>query len=409
MRILIVAQIAPLLDGPGARPVLLHAQVEALRERHDVTLVAGIGDEPWEESAARATIADGIDVHLADRRVSPHPRPRMRRRARLASDWMCTRRPWAAHWFGTGLQARLDTLARTRRFDVVAIEDPTVAWLRLPGGVPAVLTDHDISRPHPPRWRLDEPASLLRWALGELDWRRWERFQHTAWRRAQLIQVFSDYDAREITSQAPDLASRVRVNPFGLIIPEPMDPARAEPKAILFTGNFSHPPNRDAAVWLAREIMPRIWESQPDARLRIVGSAPPREVQALAGDAVEVIADVPEVDPFLEAASVCAAPVRLGGGMRIKVLYALARGKPVVTTTRGAEGYRHDGREPPMIVADDAAGIAAGIVRLLSDDAFRRDLGERSRAFAEEFHSPAAWGRRLEKVYLEACASPSGS
>jgi glycosyltransferase involved in cell wall biosynthesis len=404
VRILIVAQIAPLLDGPGARPVLLHAQIEALRDRHEVTLVAGIGDEPWERSAAEATIAAGIDAHLADRRVSPRLRPRLRRRARLASDWLCTQRPWATHWFGTALQAQLDRLATTRTFDVVAIEDPTVAWLRFPRGVPMVLTDHDISRPHPPRWQADDPASLPRWALGELDWRRWQRFQPAAWRRARRIQVFSDYDAGAIAVTAPDLTSRVRVNPFGLVIPKAMDPARADPKMILFTGNFGHPPNRDAAVWLAREIMPRVWASRPEARLRVVGNAPPREVQELAGEAVEVIADVPDVDPFLEAASICAAPVRLGGGMRMKVLYALARGKPVVTTTRGAEGYRHAGRELPMIVADDDAGIAAGLVKLLSDDALRRDLGQRAHAFAEEFHSPSAWGARLERVYLEACS-----
>ena len=93
----------------------------------------------------------------------------------------------------------------------------------------------------------------------------------------------------------------------------------------------------------------------------------------------------------------------------MKVLYALARGKPVVTTTRGAEGYLHAGREAPMIMADDAEGIAAGIVKLLSDDTLRRELGSRSRAFAEAFHSPSAWGKRLEKVYLEACDSLSVS
>src|SRR5262249_5857656 len=85
----------------------------------------------------------------------------------------------------------------------------------------------------------------------------------------------------------------------------------------------AHPPTRDAAVWLADEIMPRVWANQPSARLQIVGSAPPGELTALAGPGVEVVPDVPDVQPFLEGAAVCVAPVRTGGGMRMKVLYAL--------------------------------------------------------------------------------------
>jgi glycosyltransferase involved in cell wall biosynthesis len=88
--------------------------------------------------------------------------------------------------------------------------------------------------------------------------------------------------------------------------------------------------------------------------------------------------------------------------MRVKVLSALASGKPVVTTSRGAEGYTQPGHEPPMVVSDDAEGIAAVIASLLHDGSRRRELGRRARSFAEEHHSPAAWGRRLDAVYEEA-------
>ncbi|MGN6167553.1 MAG: glycosyltransferase [Solirubrobacteraceae bacterium] len=402
MKILIIAPMLPQASGPGAMPMLLHAQLQALADRHELTLVVGVGDEPWEPPAARELIGGVTRVHLVDRRRPQGARRRMRRRLRLASDWACTGRPWLTLWFAApGVQAVLDKLAVTISFDVVAVEDSSMSMFRLPPGVPTVLTDHEVGRPRPTMWRPGGDTRFGNWGFRELDWRRWETFQRTAWRRYDRVQVFSRYDAGTIAKLAPDLSSRVRINPFGLPIPTPVNSHYEHPDRVLFIGNFTHPPNRDAAIWLVREIMPRVRALHPRARLQLVGAAPPSETVNLAGPSVEVIADVPDVGLYLAAAAVCVAPVRLGGGMRAKVLSALASGKPVVTTSRGAEGYGWRGHELPMIVSDDAEGIAFGIARLLKDERSRRELGRDGRAFAQKFHSPRAWGARLDAVYEE--------
>ena len=202
----------------------------------------------------------------------------------------------------------------------------------------------------------------------------------------------------------------MRVDPFGLVLPARLDPAREVPGTILFVGAFHHPPNRDAAHWLAREILPAVLERAPGARLRIVGSGPPPEVLALAGPRVEVVADAPSVLPHTEAAAVVMAPVRTGGGMRMKVLQAMAAGKAVVTTPRGTEGYTGFGEDPPLAVGESGEEIAAATAALLEDDAARRRLGERARGFAERHHSPEAWARRQTVVFEEArSARGSGS
>src|SRR3954449_11915589 len=170
---------------------------------------------------------------------------------------------------------------------------------------------------------------------------------------------------------------------------------------MLFDGDFHHTPNRDAAIWLAREILPAVRERHPEARLRIVGSGPPPEVRALAGPAVEVVADAPSVLPHTEEAAVVMAPVRTGGGMRMKVLQAMAAGKAVVTTQRGTEGYTGFGEEPPLAVGESGAEIAAATAALLGDDEQRRQLGERARDFAGRNHSPEAWAERQTAVYEE--------
>lgn len=141
---------------------------------------------------------------------------------------------------------------------------------------------------------------------------------------------------------------------------------------MLFTGNFTHPPNVDAALWIGHELMPKLRELRRDVRLTVVGIHPPREVMALAGADIEVTGTVPDVEPYLARTSVVLAPIRIGGGMRMKVLHALAMGKAVVTTSRGADGLEIGGERPPLAVAEDADGLALKTASLLDDDAARQ-------------------------------------
>jgi glycosyltransferase involved in cell wall biosynthesis len=404
MRILLVAPMPPQASGAGAIPILLDAEIAGLRQRHEVTFVSAIGDDPEEAAAAERLQASGLDAHFADRRQPQEPRRRWGRRARMAREWGFGRRPWRAIWFAApGVQPILDRLAAERRFDVAVVEDSAMSGYRLPAGVPSLLTEHEVLRPRPPRWRPGpSPGDWPGWAFAELDWRKRPPFQRRAWGEFDRVLAFGRRDAAAIAELAPEVAARVRVSPFGLELPPRADPAASEPDSLLFVGNFSHQPNRDAAHWLAREIMPALLARQPGARLRIVGSAAPADVLALAGPAIEVIPDAPAVEPYLAAAAVIVAPVRTGGGMRMKVLQALAAGKAVVTTSRGAEGFDCFDEPAPLALADDAGAFAAATAALLAEPERRRELGERARAFAEAHYSPAAWAARLLDAYEEA-------
>jgi len=404
MRILLVVPVPPQAEGGGAIPVLLDAELRGLRQLHEVTLVTALGDEPGEAEAV-ARLREAGDVRVADRRRPPPGGRRRRRQLRMAAAWARGRWPWRTVWYADpGIQRILDRLGGEREFDLVAVEDSAMSVFRFPVGVPSVFTHHEVLRPRPIDLRPGSPRRWPAWAFGELDWCRWRGFQRRAWESFDLVQVFSRRDAEAIAELAPAAAARVRVDPFGLVLSPASDPAREETGTILFVGAFHHPPNRDAAIWLAREILPAVLARVPGARLRIVGSAPPPEVLALGGERVEVVADVPSVRPHTEAAAVVMAPVRTGGGMRMKVLQAMAAGKAVVTTPRGTEGYTDFDEEPPLAVGESTAEIAAATAALLVDDAGRRRLGERARAFAERHHSPEAWARRQTAVFEEAIA-----
>ncbi|MCX2731226.1 glycosyltransferase [Saccharopolyspora sp. NFXS83] len=137
---------------------------------------------------------------------------------------------------------------------------------------------------------------------------------------------------------------------------------------VLFVGSFDHPPNRDAVLWAAREIMPLVREHCPDAVLHVVGSNPTDEVLALAGDGVDVHGWVQDLDALYASSRVTLAPLRFGAGVKGKVGESLGLGVPVVGTTLAMEGM-HLKPEQDVLIADDAAGLAEAAVQLLTDDA----------------------------------------
>jgi len=124
-------------------------------------------------------------------------------------------------------------------------------------------------------------------------------------------------------------------------------------------------------------------------------------VQALACDDIVVTGCVPEIEPFFERAAVILAPLRIGGGMHMKVLQAIALGKAVVTTPRGADGLTIEGQQPPLIVAESAEEIASATASLLNSSAKRQSLGRRARAFVSENFSAQTYARRIEVAYAE--------
>jgi glycosyltransferase involved in cell wall biosynthesis len=398
MKVLLVLPMVPQADGLGAIPKLLHAQLLGLEPLCELTVLGTFGELPGQADAAAELAASGLDVHFADRRRSRSARRRWRVRAELAASWARRPWPWRAVSLSAGIQPLLDRLLAQRRFDLIALEDNSFSVLRLPAATPLVLTEHEAVRADPSGSGATRPGA----ALAGLDWRRWESFQPRAWAGADLIQVYSRGDAGRIAARAPSLAARVRVDPYGIELPAASEPHPEATETILFTGTFTHPPNREAARLLAGEIMPALRPLRPQARLRIVGSAPPADLLDLAAPDIEIVADAPAIGPHLAAAALVIAPVRSGGGMRLKVLEAMAAGKVVVTTPLGAEGYVEFDPDPPLVIAETPTQIAAAVADLLADPSRRRELGSRALEFARTHYGPEAWGARLIEVYREA-------
>jgi len=170
---------------------------------------------------------------------------------------------------------------------------------------------------------------------------------------------------------------------------------------LLFVGTLGYAPNEDAAATLCHEILPRLRAAGPvDVRVDLVGARPSAAVAELARlDGVSLHANVPDVAPFYARAGAAVMPLRAGGGTRIKLLEAFARGVPVVSTALGAEGLEVEaGRH--LLVADDADGLAAACRRLMTEPALAGRLRTEARRLVARRYDAARVREAIRARYL---------
>ena len=147
-------------------------------------------------------------------------------------------------------------------------------------------------------------------------------------------------------------------------------------RLIVFTGQMDYKPNVDAVTCFARDVLPDLRATHPDVRFAVVGRAPAREVRALAGEAVIVTGEVPDVRGWLGAADVVVAPLGLARGIQNKVLEAMAMARAVVASPAAAEGIDHAG----TIRVADVATMGDAVAGLLDDPGGATARGQAARA-----------------------------
>lgn len=178
----------------------------------------------------------------------------------------------------------------------------------------------------------------------------------------------------------------------------------AEPE-LVFVGSMDWMPNEEGAGFLIERVLPLVRRSVPKARLTIVGKSPSvrlRKMAAAAGG-VAVTGRVDDVRPYVRRARAVVVPLMVGGGTRIKIFEALAAGRPVVSTTIGAEGLPvTHGRD--ILIADSAPDFAEAVVEVLTDDELARHLGEAGRALVEEAFDWPRVAAAFERLLLGAVA-----
>jgi len=172
----------------------------------------------------------------------------------------------------------------------------------------------------------------------------------------------------------------------------------------VFTGAMDWLPNVDGARFFASQVLPRLRQRVPRVRMLVVGRGPSLSLEReLAGTGVELTGAVDDVRPYLARAGLVVVPLRIGGGTRLKILEAWAMGRPVLSTTIGAEGLpARDG--DGIAIADDPEAFAARAAELLGDPTMGTRLGRRGREIAEVHFAWEAVGAALLRAWEDTAA-----
>jgi len=235
-------------------------------------------------------------------------------------------------------------------------------------------------------------ARLFSWQL-----RSWEPSYAGKFTRCLTV---SDVDRKILLARNTDLQLEV--------IPNGIDTKKyqflnAEQNSLnlLFIGSMSYAPCVDGAVYFCTQVLPHVQQAIKYVDVWIVGANPAPEVIGLASDRVHVTGYIEDILPYYKQAAVSVVPLRAGGGTRLKILEAMALGRPVVSTTIGCEGLEVvDGEH--LLIADAPYQFAVKTVQLLTDKVLYCHIADNARRLITRKYDWDVIAQRQLDVYSDA-------
>ncbi|MBV9848271.1 MAG: glycosyltransferase [Armatimonadetes bacterium] len=391
MNLLVVSSWCPYPSDNGSRLRAYHLIRQLARRGHRIKLLA-LAQEESDLAAAQSGLSPlcALGVELFPSRFF---RPGT---VRALLGFFSTR---PRHLLDTHQPEAARRIARECRSGdcdaVLALELGVAHYVPSGMGVPCMLEQLEVSGFVKAVREAPSPRARLRRALTLAKLRR-----HLAslGERYAVWTAVSEAEAQAIQTLVGPAAPPVRVLPNGVDLDgNSYDPAAAyDPEGLIYNGALGFSANLDAVRWFSEEILPIIQKERPGVRLRVTGrnDVLPPDDPLRRHPGIELTGYLDDVRPAVRGAAACAAPLRQGGGTRLKILEAMALGTPVVTTSRGAEGIAaRDGQE--IFIADAPADFAAAVLRLMADRALRARAGAAGRRLVEDRYGWDAVGVQM--------------
>jgi len=357
-----------------------------LKRRHNIAVVT-LAVLPGEATAIPAMSKVCAELHVIP--FPPKPRTWSPRFVRELTANLFSHRPLSlSRYRSRAMRAKVGQLLKSGLasgpVDLV-VSDFLTPMESLPGriDVPVVLFEHNVEAVIWERLAATQAGGLRR-RYYRMQACRMHRCEEAAVRRADFVIAVSDDDCTTFRDRYG--IDHVAAVPTGVDTDYfANDSVLPDEPTLVFVGSMDWMPNDDGAVWFMQEVLPRVRRSVPGAKLALVGKSPSDGLRRAADAAggVTVTGRVDDVRPYLARARAAIVPLRVGGGTRIKIFEAMAAGRPVVSTTIGAEGLPVTHAEH-LLIADSPADFAEAVVQVLSDDEMARRLARQGRDLVEE-------------------------
>lgn len=366
-----------------------------LHKRHEIHFVAYEGGAS-PESIARAEEYSSEVYQIPDPIEERSLRPYL---LEVGREFVSTLPRDARHYRTALMARRVSDLLSRHRFDACVCEFSYMAanirdlsrWIVMQHNVESMLIRRRVSY---------ESARLIR-KYFDIDSRRMAALERRVCREAAHIIAISDQDAATMKSlYGAERVSPIHAGVDANYFARPPQPGPDWPAFdLVFVGKMGWPPNVDGAQWFVQSVLPLIREQRPECRLALVGQLPEEGIISLGQNYpnVTVTGTVDDVRPWLWGASAAIVPLRIGGGIRIKIYEAMAAGTPLVSTTIGAEGLPVEPSEH-LLLADDPRAFAEACLRILNDREAARRMAARAHLFVRERVSWDHTAREVEEL-----------
>ena len=298
--------------------------------------------------------------------------------------------------------------AREGRYDVVEVALSTAGYgldIRRELGTPVVQRVHNVHWVNIDRMNSASKNPVARLFLRN-ETRKTRREEVELAVQVDLNLTVSDHDAEMLRKD--DARIRCVTIPAGVALSgSHVEHGKEEPRSILWMGSLGWPPNQDSFWWFYREIFPDLVRRDSRVRLVVAGSNPPEDILNIRQHNVEILGYVEDLRSVIRRCQVCVVPLRIGSGIRLKLLEMFAERRAVVSTSIGCEGMGvEDGTH--LLIADDPAGFAGAVLRLLDDDQLRAALGDRARRHVELLYDWEKIAVQYEDAYRSVVGPGAG-
>jgi glycosyltransferase involved in cell wall biosynthesis len=387
-RLLAVYPFLPYPPNFGGRIRCFHL-LDRLRQRFEIEVAAlTIAEDIPERIRGLGEKVAGIFPVPSPAQTSPCRRQKLKNT--LSSV------PWELPLRSTYLEQLV--YERSAKVDVVFLYSARLFHLERCARSRAIISDVD-DLPHTTLYKRIERMKGIKKRLGyTLELLKTIVYELKALRRFDMVLVTNEKDVYRIHRWKRNLPIRVVPNGVNIEYFAFNSNAPNPEKVILFLGALDYEPNERAMEWLCTSIFPKIRRRMPETRLRLVGRNPSRLVHSLIAAGIELASDVPDVRPYLQECSVVAVPLTMGGGSRIKILEAAASGRPVVSTSAGAEGLNFiPGVE--IEIADKEGEFVEKTIDLLSNRDRALTLAKHARLRVErEYTWEMSWNKLEDAI-----------
>ena len=394
MKILFLTNKLPHAKVAGGHRII-YQRIRYLSERgHHVGLLTFINDEKLEQINSMQSL-------LCELHTIPHPRRNIF--VRIFHDYLALSRP-AVFWksYSAEMMKKVGEVAEQGKYDLVIAEFSEMGMYLYKN--PNLSAVHTVVSCH----RCVTAAYEKYTSLGEVrlrlhlksipQLRGLQRYEFNMYRGADRIFVLTPQDRFTMQYYAPDLAISVVSSGIDVKYLQEKQVVTKEP-IILMTGFMNDPANEDGVEWFVNHVWPQLRARHPEVKFYIVGSSPSSKIRKLEekDDRITVTGAVEDLRPYRNLASVFVSPIRLGSGMRLKVLEAMAGGLPVVSTSLGVAGIDAQ-TGVNCLVADTPELFIRSIEWLLTDPELSKQMARAARELIEQKYTLEEGLQRFEKT-----------